>query len=248
MIGSGHVRYPPPPACPRSADALANSRRAQLPRELVEHGIDHAGFLRVDEGAGDIDVFRRHHPRRHVAAAGKLVGAGPQHRAQHRLDALERPAARQRGVDLRIEPCLLAHDAADDVAEKCRLRRPILRALDIAAEPMAFELGQNLVQAGAGKVHLVERLHGGEPRRAALVGLARLPSLRVLRRRGSCHRPASRRLMSTSASAARAASPPLSCSSGRARASACASVSTVMMPLPIGSARAIAISISPRAD
>ena len=42
--------------------------------------------------------------------------------------------------------------------------------------------------------------------------------------------------MPISASAARAASPPLSCSSTRARAQACASVSTVRMPLPIGKA------------
>ena len=127
----------------------------------------------VDEGGSDVDIFGHDHARRHVAPARKLVGAGAQYRAQHRLDALERPAARQRGIDLRIEPALLAHDAADDVAKKGRFRRPVLRAFDLAAEPMALELGQNLVQAGAGEVHLVKRLHGGEPRRAALVGLAR---------------------------------------------------------------------------
>ena len=104
----------------------------------------------------------------------QLVGAGAQRRAQHRLDALERPALRQRLVDQRIELALLAHHAGDDVAEERRLGRQILRALDLAAEPVAFEFGEDLVEAGAGKVHLVERLHGGEPGRAALVRLARV--------------------------------------------------------------------------
>jgi hypothetical protein len=31
--------------------------RAQLARELVEHGIDHAGLLGIDEGAGLLEVF-----------------------------------------------------------------------------------------------------------------------------------------------------------------------------------------------
>ena len=106
-------------------------------------------------------------------AAGEFVGAGAQHRAQHRLDALERPAARERRVDLRIELALLAHHAADDVAEIGGFRRPVLRAFDLAAEPMAFELGHDVVKAGAGKIHLIKRLHGGEPGGAALVGLAR---------------------------------------------------------------------------
>ncbi len=145
---------------------------AQLVRQLIEHGVDHAGLVGVDEGGGDVDIFGHDDPRRHVAPAGKFIGAGAQHRAQHRLDALERPAARQRRVDLRIEPALLAHHAADDVAKERGFRRPVLRALDLAAEPMALELGQDLVEPGAGEVHLIERLHGGKPRRAALVGLA----------------------------------------------------------------------------
>ena len=54
---------------------------AQLVGELVEHGIDHAGLIVVDEGVGDIDIFRHHDPSRHIGPAGKLVGAGAQHRA-----------------------------------------------------------------------------------------------------------------------------------------------------------------------
>ena len=106
--------------------------------------------------------------------ASQFVGAGAQHRAQHGLDAFERPAAGERRVDLRIEAALLAHHAADDVAEIGRFRRPVLHALDFAAEPMAFEFGHDVVEAGAGKIHLVKRLHRGEAGGATLVGLARL--------------------------------------------------------------------------
>ena len=120
----------------------------------------------------------------------------------------------KRRVDQRIEPALLAHDAADDVAEERRFGRQILRALDLAAEPMALELGEDLVQAGAGDVHLVERLHGGEPRRAAPVGLALVFGAPD----GPSPIGVSRRLSRTRASAALAAPPPLSPSSGRARA------------------------------
>ena len=106
---------------------------------------------------------------------GKLVGAGAQHRAQYRLDALERPAAAQAprrsagraGVCSRTTPPTMSRKNAASAGRYCV-------ALDFAAEPMVFELGHDLVQAGAGEIHLVERLHGGEPRGAALVGLARL--------------------------------------------------------------------------
>jgi len=35
---------------------------------------------------------------------------------------------------------------------------------------MALELGEDVVDAGAADVHLIQRLHRGEPRRAAPVG------------------------------------------------------------------------------
>ena len=72
----------------------------------------------------------------------ELVAAGAQGGAQDRLDALERPAFRQRLVDHRIELALLAHHAGDDVAEERGLGREILRALDLAADPVAFELAR----------------------------------------------------------------------------------------------------------
>src|SRR5262249_19290522 len=163
-----------------------------------------------------------------------------------RLNALERPAAGERLVDHRIEAALLAHHARDHVAEERRLGRQILRAFHLAADPVTLELGQNLVQAGAGDVHLIERLHGGEPCGAAPIGFALVPPWRPVP--GHAHPTVTRRLSRISASAARAASPPLSPCSGRARAQACASVSTVRMPLPIGRRRATEKSSSARAD
>src|SRR5207302_2323144 len=138
--------------------------------------------------------------------------------------------------------------ALDDSAEEGGLGRQVLRALDLAAEPMAFELGQDFVHRGAGDVHLIERLHGREPGRAAPIGFTRILVLAgggVHRR----HRGAARRRRSrTIASAARAASPPLSPSPSLARAQACASLSTVMIPLPTAIARATERSINARAD
>ena len=92
----------------------------------------------------------------------------------------------------------------------------ILRALDLAADPVAFELGEDFVQARAGEIHLVERLHGGKPRGAALVGLARL--LVACGRVAGHHQPLRSRLSFAMTSAARAASAPLLPSSPPARA------------------------------
>jgi hypothetical protein len=58
---------------------------------------------------------------------------------------------------------------------------------------MTFELGQNLVQASAGKFHLIERLHRGKPSGAALIGLAAIAaSVRVTGYIAAGHRAISR--------------------------------------------------------
>src|SRR5665647_3950327 len=114
---------------------------------------------------------------------------------------------------------------------------------------MTLELGEDVVDPGAADVHLVERLHGSKPRRAAPVGLPvrTLGGLGFLVVRHDQIR-VSRRLIRSIANAARAASPPLLSSLARARAQACASVLTVMMPLPSGIRFATARSISARED
>src|SRR5580704_307664 len=92
--------------------------RTQLARQLIEHGVDHAGLVTLYESRRDVGIFRHHHARRHVAAMVEFVTTGAQGGAQHRLDALERPAFRQRLVDDRLELALLAHPARYDVAEE----------------------------------------------------------------------------------------------------------------------------------
>ena len=69
-----------------------------------------------------------------------------------------------------IELGLIAHHAGHHVAEERGLGRQIFIALDLAAEPMALEFGKDVVDPGAADIHLIERLHGREPRRAAPVG------------------------------------------------------------------------------
>jgi hypothetical protein len=73
---------------PRRATKLVS---AQAPRQLIENGIDHAGFVAFDKGRSDVGVFGHHDAGWNVAAVDELIGAGAQSRAQHRLDALERP-------------------------------------------------------------------------------------------------------------------------------------------------------------
>src|SRR5262249_13960121 len=96
--------------------------------------------------------------------------------------------------------------------------------------------------------HLVERLHGGEPCGAAPIGFPVLNPGRFWLALGHDQTFASRRLIRSMASAARAASPPLLSSEARARAQACASVLTGRVPIPSGSLRATAMSISARED
>src|SRR5262245_42623947 len=196
----------------------------------------------------DVDIFRHHDTAGHVLAMLELVGAGTQHRAQNGVNPLQGPTLRERIVDQRIEFRLVAHDAGDDVTEKRRFRRQIFFALDLIADPVALELGEHVVDAGTGNIHLVERLHSGEPGGAAPVGFLLRGFRRLVLALGHDQFFARRRLMRSTASAARAASPPLLSSVERARAQACSSVLTVMMALPSGIFRATARSISARED
>src|SRR6516225_168975 len=166
--------------------------RTELVRQLIEHRVDHPGLFLVDKSAGHVDIFGRDHPRGYILSARELVSAGPQHGAKHHFDALERPAARQRRVNRRIQATLLSHHAADYVAEIGGFRRTILHAFHVALEPMTFELSQNLIQASASKLHLVERLDGCKPRDAALIGFAAAASTRATGYFAAGHRTISR--------------------------------------------------------
>ena len=102
-----------------------------------------------------------------------------------------------------VDGDLIVDDAGQDRAEEGDLGRPVMIALDLAADPEGLEFGEDLVEPLAGDLHLIERLDGGEPRRGAVFG--------------GHHGVPRRRFRPTSASAARAASPPLSPARGSAR-------------------------------
>ena len=87
---------------------------------------------------------------------------------------------------------LVADHAGDDVAEEGRVGVAVLVAVDFLAEPVGLELGDHLGKRRAAEVHLVERLHGGEPGGTALVGrpLARADGSRLSCRRISRGRSA----------------------------------------------------------
>ena len=133
--------------------ATASPRRcvelvaAQLPRELVEHRIDHAGLVAVDEGMGDVDIFRHHDARRHVGAcdrARRRRRAGPRAaRVSMRLSGQPFGSASSIiGSSLRC-----SSTTPRTMSRKERgFGRQVFVALDLAAEPVAFEFGQDVVQ------------------------------------------------------------------------------------------------------
>ena len=104
---------------------------------------------------------------RDVLAAAKLVGAGAQNGAQRCIEPSQRPALRQRAVDLAVELALLAHDAAHDVVEMCRVGLGNFLVLGRPLKQVLREFLNGVIKRRARNVHLVERLHGAETRCAA---------------------------------------------------------------------------------
>ena len=103
-------------------------------------------------------------------------------------------------MDHRVDAALHAHDAGDERAEERAVGGPELLALDLAAEAMRLELGNDGGKRRPAHVHLVERLNGAEPGRPALIG----------RPRRHTRHAESRIRTAIMASAARTAPPPLS--------------------------------------
>src|SRR5262245_34878143 len=157
-----------------SPGGTAELGRAQTPRKLVEHSIDHASLVAPNKSSRDIGILRHDDTRRHVVAVNQLIGAGAQRRAQNRFDTFEWPAFRQRLIDHWIKLALFAHHARNDIAKERRLRGKILRTLNLATDPVALEFGEDFVKTRTGKVHLIKRLHGCKPGRTAPVRLARV--------------------------------------------------------------------------
>src|SRR4029079_3048423 len=137
--------------------------RAGFSRDPIEDAVDDFGLVLGEEGVRDVDKFRDGHPRGHIAPLQDLIGAGAKNGAQDGIDAGQPPALGKLLVDQRIDLELLAHHAIDEVAEEGGFGVGILATLDLLAEPMRLELGNHLVEVNAGHVHLIERLHGGQP-------------------------------------------------------------------------------------
>jgi hypothetical protein len=129
----------------------------------VEHAVDHAAFLSPEKRAGDVDIFLDRRARGHVGPGADFVGAGAKDRPHQSLDALQRPALRQRGVDGAVDGDLIFEHAADDGAKERGVGGFILIALDLLADPVRLELGEHVFEARARDLHLIEGLRRGEP-------------------------------------------------------------------------------------
>ena len=83
-------------------------------------------------------------------------------------DNLNRPPAE-------LEPLLgIIEDTVADLVAQGRWRLHPVGALDLLPDPVALELSEDVVEAGAGQIHLVERLHGGQTCGASSIGAARI--------------------------------------------------------------------------
>ena len=120
---------------------------------------------------GDLDIFGDDDGDGHVLALGKLERAGPQDGADGAVEPRQRPVVLKGRADQRIELTLVAHDAGNDRAEPGGVRLQVGLAVDFLAETVRLVFGDDFEHAGAADIHLVERLDGSEPGRAALVGL-----------------------------------------------------------------------------
>ena len=163
------------------SDALSNSCALDPRASMSSTALTMPVSSRVDKGIGDIDIFGNDHARRNVRLAERVrQRPARQHRAQQRLHPLQRPALGERLVDRRIELALVGGPRPS----RCRgRRRP--RLADICSpstSPPSLWLSnwaKISFKIGAGDVHLIERLDGGEPRGTAPVGFCglSLPSL-----------------------------------------------------------------------
>src|ERR1700737_1358323 len=133
-----------------SASTALEFARTTMPGDMIEHGIDQSGFVVVDEGVGDIHIFRNNHAGWNIIAVGQLIGSGAEHRAQDRVDSLERPVLGENLVDEGIETALIANDPGNNIAKECRFPRQKLRAFDLTTDPVAFKLGDDVVEPGRG--------------------------------------------------------------------------------------------------
>ncbi len=217
---------------PASEMSTENSAGRSLRASDVEHGIDHAGDVGIEEGAGDVDIFADHDPAGTSVRPIELLGAGAQDGAERRVDPLERPAGRQRRRTAGIERPLVAHDAR----RRCRGRRR-RRPRDTARRRPRGRAGTTRTRR-ARRAASSRRCRAGRapaPRRAAprRAGwpAGRFAAIGRLRRASQAAvTPELRAERRSSPAPPRRRAPPLLPSPTRARAHACSSFSTVRMP------------------
>ena len=212
-VRTGQIN-PPPPTLSEVIITLRTLGKTELPSQLARwlDELDETGrwaLLKLVTGALRIGISAR----LAKTAAANLGGKDP-----HDIELLwpglfppylelfawlegrsDRPLNRDPAA---FRPVMLAHaiddadfqnlNAADYVAEIGGFRRTILHAFHVALEPMTFELSQNLIQASASKLHLVERLDGCKPRDAALIGFAAAAPIRATGYFAAGHRTISR--------------------------------------------------------
>ena len=58
-------------------------------RKTVEHAVDKAGLIIIEEGLGNVDILGNDHLGRNILAAQKLVGAGAEDSPQQAVDTLQ---------------------------------------------------------------------------------------------------------------------------------------------------------------
>src|SRR5688572_23816785 len=95
-----------PPLCPRSAIVRAlgaEFRRTAFPCELIQYAVHHLGLLAIEEGVGEIDIFRDGDAAWNILALHELEGPGAQDRAENGIDACETPTLRKMAIDEGIE-------------------------------------------------------------------------------------------------------------------------------------------------
>src|SRR3569832_2467506 len=213
---------------------FAELHRAFAAGEFVEGGVDEAWFVAGEERVADVDIFVDHHLARHVLQRDQFERSRAQDRAQDGIDTRQPPVRAQDPGDAGIDLFLVLRHAAHEACEELGIGFAGGAGLRLAAEAVFDEFAHDLLGVDARQLHLIERLHGGKPRRAARLAVAH----RLMPNRARA---------STSARQARAATPPLSPPSRAARISAWPSFSTVRMPLPIQRPWVSPRSISPRA-
>src|SRR6185437_5050217 len=165
------------PRC-RSATAIRSEAMVgivltQDARQAIEHAVHHSRLLAGEKGMRDVKIFADDDARRHVGAAEKLIGAGPQDGAQDRLQPLQRPLLAQRRREHAVDLALARRGAAHDVREEGAVGFAVILALDLLAEPVLDEFGDHRADRGAAArldlvdLDLVKRLNGEKPGDAA---------------------------------------------------------------------------------